>query len=223
VTASHLSRWGRGQLRNSVRQFVKNELAPRATDIDKQNSFPMVPCRTAWVLRRRVARALTLPPVRRGVQDLWRKFGDLGVLGVTVPEADGGAGLGYFEHVLVYEEISRGSGSVALSYGAHSNLCVNQISRNGSAAQKKKYLPKVCACLLGSPGCTAAPLTDEWPTQLISGEHVGALAMSEPESGSDVVSMRLRADKKGMCLAANQRTAPSRSLTESTLQATSMS
>jgi isovaleryl-CoA dehydrogenase len=106
--------------------------------------------------------------------DLWRKFGDLGVLGVTVPEEYGGAGLGYLEHTIAMEEISRASASVGLSYGAHSNLCVNQIKLNGSEAQKRKYLPK-----------------------LVSGEHVGALAMSEPGAGSDVVSMKLRADKRG--------------------------
>jgi isovaleryl-CoA dehydrogenase len=105
---------------------------------------------------------------------MWRKFGDMGLLGITVPEAYGGAGMGYLEHVIAIEEISRGSASVGLSYGAHSNLCVNQINRNGSHEQKLKYLPK-----------------------LISGEHVGALAMSEPNAGSDVVSMRLRADHKG--------------------------
>jgi isovaleryl-CoA dehydrogenase len=134
-------------LRDAIRQFAQAEIAPRAAQIDKTDQFPM---------------------------DLWRKFGDLGVLGVTVSEADGGAGMGYLAHMVVMEEISRASASVGLSYGAHSNLCVNQIARNGSKAQKEKYLPK-----------------------LISGEHIGALAMSEPGAGSDVVSMKLRAVKKG--------------------------
>lgn len=106
--------------------------------------------------------------------DMWKKFGDMGLLGITAPEEYGGQDMGYLEHVLIMEELSRASGSVALSYGAHSNLCVNQIVRNGNEAQKKKYLPK-----------------------LISGDHVGALAMSEPNSGSDVVSMKLRAERKG--------------------------
>ena len=134
-------------LRDSVRQFAADEIAPRAADIDRANQFPM---------------------------DLWRKMGDLGLLGVTVEDAYGGTGMGYLAHIVAMEEISRASASVGLSYGAHSNLCVNQIRRNGSEAQKRKYLPK-----------------------LVSGEHVGALAMSEPGSGSDVVSMRLRADRKG--------------------------
>jgi len=136
-----------GALRNQVEAFAAKEIAPRASEIDKSNEFPM---------------------------DLWRKLGDLGVLGITVEEEYGGAGLGYLEHAVAMEEISRASASVGLSYGAHSNLCVNQIRRNGSPAQKKNYLPK-----------------------LISGEHVGALAMSEPSAGSDVVSMKLRAEKKG--------------------------
>ncbi|MBM3525263.1 MAG: isovaleryl-CoA dehydrogenase [Alphaproteobacteria bacterium] len=134
-------------LREQVRRFTADEIAPRAADVDRSNDFPA---------------------------DLWRKMGALGVLGVTVEEEYGGAGLGYLEHCVAMEEISRGSASVGLSYGAHSNLCVNQIRRNGSEAQKKKYLPK-----------------------LISGEFVGALAMSEPGAGSDVVSMKLRAEKKG--------------------------
>jgi isovaleryl-CoA dehydrogenase len=134
-------------IRDAVRRFAQDEIAPRAADIDRNNQFPM---------------------------DLWKKFGDLGVLGITVPEEFGGASLGYLEHVIAMEEISRASASVGLSYGAHSNLCVNQIKLNGSEAQKRKYLPK-----------------------LISGDHVGALAMSEPGAGSDVVSMKLRADKKG--------------------------
>ena len=134
-------------LRDSVRQFAQNEVAPRAATIDHDNVFP---------------------------EDLWKKFGDMGLLGITVDEEYGGANMGYLAHMIAMEELSRASASVALSYGAHSNLCVNQIKRNGNAAQKAKYLPK-----------------------LISGEHIGALAMSEPNAGSDVVSMKLRADKKG--------------------------
>ncbi|KAI8620590.1 acyl-CoA dehydrogenase/oxidase [Chytriomyces sp. MP71] len=134
-------------LRQSVHDFCAKELGPRAAAIDKENAFPM---------------------------DMWKKFGDMGLLGITVPEKYGGQDMGYFAHCLVMEEISRFSGAVALSYGAHSNLCVNQIARNGNEAQKQKYLPK-----------------------LISGDHIGALAMSEAGSGSDVVSMKLRADKKG--------------------------
>jgi len=134
-------------LRDSVRSFADDEIAPRAADIDKSNDFPM---------------------------DLWRKMGTLGILGITVEEEYGGSAMGYLEHCVAMEEVSRASASVGLSYGAHSNLCVNQIRRNGNAAQKKRYLPK-----------------------LISGESVGALAMSEPGAGSDVVGMKLRADKKG--------------------------
>ena len=134
-------------IRDSVERFAADEILPRAADIDRDNEFPM---------------------------DLWPKMGEVGILGVTVEEEYGGAGLGYLEHVVALEEVSRASGSVGLSYGAHSNLCVHQIRRNGSQAQKQKYLPK-----------------------LISGEFVGALAMSEPGAGSDVVSMRTRADKKG--------------------------
>jgi isovaleryl-CoA dehydrogenase len=134
-------------LREQVAEFASAEIAPRAAAIDRQNEFPM---------------------------DLWPKFGKLGVLGVTVEEEYGGAGMGYLEHCVAMEEISRASAAVGLSYGAHSNLCVNQIRRNANAAQKKKYLPK-----------------------LIAGEHVGALAMSEPGAGSDVVGMKTRADRKG--------------------------
>jgi isovaleryl-CoA dehydrogenase len=134
-------------LRQSVHGFAQDRIAPRAGAIDRDNAFP---------------------------RDLWPEMGALGLHGITVPEADGGAGLGYLAHCVAMEEISRASASVGLSYGAHSNLCVNQLNRNGNAAQKRKYLPK-----------------------LISGEHVGALAMSEPGAGSDVVSMRTRADKKG--------------------------
>jgi isovaleryl-CoA dehydrogenase len=134
-------------LREQVRRFAANRIAPFADEIDRNNNFPM---------------------------HLWREMGDLGLLGVTVDEAYGGAGLGYLAHTVVMEEISRASASVGLSYGAHSNLCVNQIHRNGTTAQKEHYLPK-----------------------LISGEHVGALAMSEPGAGSDVVSMKLHAEKRG--------------------------
>ena len=134
-------------LRDLVYKFCKSEIAPRAAEIDKENEFPA---------------------------DLWRKMGDLGILGITVAEEFGGSNMGYLAHVVVMEEISRASASVGLSYGAHSNLCVNQIHTNGSADQKTRYLPQLC-----------------------SGEHVGALAMSEPDAGSDVVSMKLKAEKKG--------------------------
>jgi isovaleryl-CoA dehydrogenase len=133
-------------LRESVMKFAQERIAPRAGEIDKTNAFPM---------------------------ELWREMGTLGVLGITAPVEYGGAAMGYLAHCVAMEELSRASASVALSYGAHSNLCVNQINRNGTAEQKAKYLPK-----------------------LISGEHVGALAMSEPGAGSDVVSMKLRAEKR---------------------------
>ncbi|MED5391721.1 MAG: isovaleryl-CoA dehydrogenase [Pseudomonadota bacterium] len=132
-------------LRDSIREFARVEIAPHAADIDRNNHFP---------------------------RELWEKMGDLGLLGITVEEAFGGAGMGYLQHTVAMEEISRASAAVALSYGAHSNLCVNQIRRNGTDDQKHKYLPK-----------------------LISGEHIGALAMSEPSSGSDVVSMKLHAER----------------------------
>src|SRR5207302_3159762 len=134
-------------LRATVQQFAADDIAPRAADIDRENRFP---------------------------PELWRRMGDIGLLGITVEEEYGGTAMGYLAHVIAMEEISRASASIGLSYGAHSNLCVNQIRRNGSDAQKRKYLPK-----------------------LVSGEHVGALAMSEPGAGSDVVGMRLRAERRG--------------------------
>jgi isovaleryl-CoA dehydrogenase len=136
-----------GLLRDTVHQFASDEIAPRSADIDRNNDFP---------------------------QDLWRKMGDLGLLGITLQEQYGGSGMGYLAHAIAMEEISRASASVGLSYGAHSNLCLNQISLNGSEDQKLRYLPALC-----------------------SGEHIGALAMSEPGAGSDVVSMQLRADRRG--------------------------
>jgi isovaleryl-CoA dehydrogenase len=135
------------RLRQTVAAFARDRIAPRAAEIDRSNTFP---------------------------RDLWPQMGELGLLGITVEEEWGGAGMGYLAHCVAMEEVSRGSAAVGLSYGAHSNLCVNQIRRNGTAEQKSRYLPK-----------------------LISGAHVGALAMSEPEAGSDVVSMRTRADRKG--------------------------
>ncbi|MEQ9478467.1 MAG: isovaleryl-CoA dehydrogenase [Algiphilus sp.] len=134
-------------LRDAITAFVRREIGPIAAQVDESNTFP---------------------------RELWPKLGELGVLGMTASEAYGGMNMGYLAHVIAMEEISRASGSIGLSYGAHSNLCVNQLDKNGSEAQKQKYLPK-----------------------LISGEHVGALAMSEPGAGSDVVSMKLRADRQG--------------------------
>src|SRR6266478_5196927 len=134
-------------LRTTVRGFAEDRIAPLAAEIDRDDRFPA---------------------------ELWPEMGALGLHGITVEEEYGGVGMGYLAHCVAMEEVSRGSASVGLSYGAHSNLCVNQIRRNGSVAQKKKYLPK-----------------------LVSGEHVGALAMSEPGAGSDVVSMRLSADRRG--------------------------
>ncbi|XP_066486871.1 isovaleryl-CoA dehydrogenase, mitochondrial isoform X1 [Tiliqua scincoides] len=137
------------QLRQTMVKFCQEHLAPKAQEIDQQNEF-------------------------KGMREFWKKLGELGVLGITAPVEYGGSGMGYLDHVLVMEEISRASAAVGLSYGAHSNLCINQLVRNGNEAQKEKYLPK-----------------------LINGKHIGALAMSEANSGSDVVSMRLRADRKG--------------------------
>ena len=142
-----------GILRDSVRGFTSDHILPRAEEIDRTDTFP---------------------------RDLWPMLGNLGLLGITVEEESGGAGLGYLEHCVAMEEISRGSGAIGLSYGAHSNLCVNQIRRWATPEQKRHYLPK-----------------------LISGEHVGALAMSEPDAGSDVVSMRLKAERRGDCYILN--------------------
>jgi len=134
-------------LRDTLVQFTQREITPRAQQIDQDNDFP---------------------------HDLWRKFGDMGILGMTIDEQYGGSNMGYLAHCVAMEEISRGSAAVGLSYGAHSQLCMNQLQKNGNDAQRARYLPKLC-----------------------SGEHIGALAMSEPGAGSDVVSMRLRADKQG--------------------------
>ncbi len=134
-------------LRESVASFATDQIAPIASEIDRNNEFS---------------------------RSLWNKMGDMGLLGITVEEEYGGAGMGYLEHMVAVEELSRASGAVGLSYGAHSNLCVNQLRRNGNEEQKRRYLPK-----------------------LISGEHVGALSMSEPGAGSDVVALRTRAEKKG--------------------------
>jgi isovaleryl-CoA dehydrogenase len=146
---------GIDEIRRQVRRFATEQIAPRAADIDRSNEFP---------------------------RDLWPALGELGLLGMTVPERWGGTGLGYLAHAVAMEEISRASASVGLSYGAHSNLCVNQLRLNGTDAQRDRYLPK-----------------------LVSGEHVGALAMSEPQAGSDVVSMQLRAERRGKSYVLNGR------------------
>jgi isovaleryl-CoA dehydrogenase len=162
------------QFRNAVSEFAQREVAPLAADIDRSNSAPMV-CKLTTNHSRAVSYL--------DLQYIWEKLGKMGLLGVTVSPKYGGLGLGYFEHLLAMEELSRASGSVALSYGAHSNLCVNQIHRHGTEEQKAKYLP-----------------------DLVSGKKVGSLAMSEPGSGSDVISMQLKADKtdRGWRLSGNK-------------------
>ncbi|XP_054233838.1 isovaleryl-CoA dehydrogenase, mitochondrial isoform X12 [Homo sapiens] len=166
------------QLRQTMAKFLQEHLAPKAQEIDRSNEFKNL--RVSWEARavggsQGVGLSCTAAwKSSHSFLEFWKQLGNLGVLGITAPVQYGGSGLGYLEHVLVMEEISRASGAVGLSYGAHSNLCINQLVRNGNEAQKEKYLPK-----------------------LISGEYIGALAMSEPNAGSDVVSMKLKAEKKG--------------------------